>query len=108
MNRLPRKHPQLLGDTLKEFFRLYRLSPQINRMKIFEAWNEASGAANYTSKLFFRDGILYVTVSSSVVRSQLSFQIPGVLEKMNSILSSDSLFDPECKDVGYVKELRIK
>ena len=97
-----------MADVLKDFLRLYGLTPKINTRKVFDAWNEASGASQFTTKLFFRGGILYVTVSSSVVRSQLSFQRQAILEKMNDLLLSDTLFDPGDKSTGSINEIRIK
>jgi hypothetical protein len=35
------------------------------------AWDQASGAAPYTIKRYFRDGKLFITLSSSVLCSQL-------------------------------------
>ena len=57
---------------------------------------------------FFRDGRLYVTVDSSVVRSQLSFQRQALLDKVNALLAEDDLFIRDRTEGDVVKELILK
>ena len=57
---------------------------------------------------FYRDGILYITLNSSVIRGQLNIQRQFLLEKINSILAGDKLFSEDDKLAGYVKEIRLK
>ena len=108
MTRLPRKNAITLGDALMEMIRQMKMSSGLNTQRIFSAWDEASGAGPCTLKKFFRDGILYITLNSSVIRSQLSFQKDAILEKINAILASDELFTKSDPKVGYVKEIRLK
>ena len=68
----------------------------------------ASGAGRYTVRRYFRDGKLYITVDSSVVRSQLSFQRDVLLEKINALLAQDELFTCDDPRSGCVKELILK
>lgn len=108
MTRVPRKTAVGIDEVLKAWLRQERLTAGLNTQRIFSAWEDASGAGPYTVRKFFRDGKLYITVSSSVVRSQLMFQKAALIEKINAILSSDILFDSEDKAVGMVKELILK
>lgn len=108
MTRLPRKNAILLGDVLKDFIRVNNLTKGLNTQRVFKAWNEASGASKYTLRRFFRDRKLFITVDSSVVRSQLLFQKEALLEKMNAILREDSLFTAEGSDDVFIKDLSIK
>ena len=62
----------------------------------------------YTSKRFYKDGKLYITVNSSVARSQLQFQKEILVERINENLRQDELFTKDDKLVGYVKQLIIK
>lgn len=108
MTRMARKTAQPLSDVLKDFIKANRLTRGINIQCVFRAWDDASGAAAYTSRRFFRDGKLYITLSSSVVRSQLSFQKDLLLEKVNARLSEDRLFDADDESGTFVKELILK
>lgn len=108
MSRVPRKTAITIEEALKAYLRQNKLTAGLNTQRIFSAWDDASGAGPYTVRRFFRDGKLYITVNSSVVRSQLLFQKAALIEKINSILEKDILFDGEDKAVGLVKELILK
>ena len=108
MSRVARKTAVPLSDLIREYIRTSRLSAGLNTQRIFAAWDAASGAGRYTVRRFFRDGKLYITVDSSVVRSQLSFQREGLIEKINALLAQDDLFTRDDGRVGFVQELILK
>lgn len=108
MNRVERKNAQPIGDAIREYLRQCKLASGLNTQRVFAAWDDASGAAPYTVRRFFRDGKLYITLSSSVVRSQLYFQKDALVEKINAMLAKDELYDPDDKFACPVKELILK
>ncbi len=108
MSRMERKQAVQVGELMKIFLLTSHLSSGMNTRRVFAAWDAASGAADFTLKRFYRDGILYITVSSSVIRSQLEYRKDDLVEKMNAILSDDWLFTPEDARVGFVRQLRLK
>ena len=106
--RIARKKALSMDEVVRMYVQSMKLVPALNTRRIFAAWDDASGAGPYTLKRFFRDGRLYITLSSSVVRNQLSFQSDALVEKMNAILSKDELFARDDTRVSYVKELILK
>ena len=108
MSRVARKTAVPLGELIQDYLKKSRLSSGLNTQRIFAAWDAASGASAYTVRRFFRDGKLYVTVSSSVIRSQLSFQREALLEKINARLGQDELFTRDAQGADFVKELILK
>ena len=74
------------------YVRSMHLEKGLDERRIFAAWDEASGAAQYTMDRSYRGGTLYVTVSSSVIRSNLFFQKTELVAKINAILEKDSLY----------------
>ena len=106
--RIARKKALSMDELVRMYIESMRLAPALNTRRIFAAWDEASGVGKYTLKRFFRDGRLYITLSSSVVRNQLSFQSQALVEKMNAILSKDELFARDDARVPFVKELILK
>jgi hypothetical protein len=106
--RIARKKALSMDELVRMYIDSMRLAPALNTRRIFAAWDEASGAGPYTLKRFFSDGRLYITLSSSVVRNQLSFQSQALVEKMNAILSKDELFARDDARVSFVKELILK
>ncbi|MBO4263138.1 MAG: DUF721 domain-containing protein [Bacteroidales bacterium] len=108
MNRLPRKQAEPMGDVLKQLLRKTGLGAAFNNQLVFRAWDEVSGAGPCTLKRFFRDGILYVTLDSSVVRGMLEMQKASLRDRINERLRADELFTEEGPFTGFVKEIRLK
>ena len=106
--RINRKNAISLGSAIQEFLKDSRLSSGLNNRLIFSAWDKASGAAPFTLKRFCRDGKLYITLSSSVVRSSLSAQKGLLVEKMNAILSQEDCFTRDDPHASWIKELILK
>ena len=108
MSRVARKTALPLSELIQEYLRTSKLTSGLNTQRIFAAWDAASGAGRYTIRRFFRDGKLYITVDSSVVRSQLVFQRDTLLAKVNALLAQDELFTRSEGDADTVKELILK
>ena len=108
MSRVARKNAVPLEELIREYLKSAHLTGGLNTHRIFAAWDAASGAARYTVRRYFRDGRLYITVDSSVVRSQLSFQRQTLLEKINAILAEDTLFTRDDTRTDVVRELILK
>ncbi|MGM9786314.1 MAG: DUF721 domain-containing protein [Candidatus Cryptobacteroides sp.] len=106
--RMSRKEAVGMEELIGQYIKSMKLSSGLNRQRVFAAWNDVSGAARYTVSLFFRNGVLYCTMNSSVVRNRLYFMKEDILKLMNDRLASDELFTPEGKDGGYVKDIVLK
>lgn len=106
-SRIARKNAQPLVEVLKEMILEGKASGTHNSYRIFAAWDSVSGAGPYTIKRFFRDGKLYITLSSSVICSQLSMQKDVLLKKLNAALEGDELFIGSATE-GPLKELILK
>ena len=91
MDSIKRKEPIGMGKAVQEFIRELKLENGVNTQRVLSVWDEVSGAAAYTSDKYFKDGVLYVTVRSSVVRNNLYFQLAALIIAMNDRLSKDSL-----------------
>ena len=105
-SRLARKEAVGMDELIQWFVRDMRLSSGLNRQRVFAAWDKVTGAGPYTlSKSFFK-GVLYCTLSSSVVRNQLSFQRKEIAAAVNAALAEDELFTGPA--AGYVKSIILK
>lgn len=91
-NRIGRKEAQGMSELIVQYIREMKLSSGFNRQRIFEAWDAVSGASRYTVGRFFRDGVLYCTISSSVVRYRLYFQRDVLLKELNAYLESEGRY----------------
>ena len=106
--QIHRKEAIGMDQVVREYIQSMKLTSGLNTQRVFAAWDACSGASAYTLKRFFRGGKLYITLGSSVIRSQLYFQRDVLVEKMNAFLAKDDLFTGEDPTVGYVKELILK
>ncbi len=106
--RLHRKRALSMEEVVQQYIKSMKLAVGLNTQRIFEAWDVCSGAGPFTLKRFFRDGKLYITLSSSVIRNQLSFQKEALIEKMNAFLAEDKLFTSDNRTVGFIRELILK
>jgi hypothetical protein len=103
-----RKEALTMEEVIEEYIKSAKIASGLNTQRIFAAWDDCSGAGPYTLKRYFRSGTLYITLNSSVIRNQLSFQKAALIEKMNATLSGDRLFTDDNRTVGYVKDLVLR
>ena len=97
-----------MEELVQMFIKSMKLSAGLNTRRIFEAWDVASGASRYTLRRYFRDGKLYITLNSSMVRNQLGFQKAELVDRINELLREDELFLKDDPQVKYVEELILK
>jgi hypothetical protein len=103
-----RKEALTMEEVVEEYVKSAKMAAGLNTQRIFTAWDECSGAGPFTLKKYFRSGTLYITLSSSVVRNQLSFQKEALIGKMNVWLSGDRLFTPDNRTAGFIRELVLR
>ncbi len=80
-----------LGEALKEFIDKNKLQNGINKVEAREAWANlmGNGVANYTTGVELRNGTLYVALSSSVLREELSHGKSKIINMLNEELGKD-------------------
>lgn len=81
------KIDELLGRFVKEF----GLENGLQRSEVFNAWDQVVGLkfSKFTINKFYRDKILYCTISSSVARDQLFMRRAQIISKINEILGKE-------------------
>ena len=107
-NRIGRKQAQGMTELVLQYIREMKLTAGFNTHRIFEAWDVVSGASKYTVSKFYRDGMLYCTISSSVVRNQLYFQRDVLVQKLNEYLDKDDMVIRDRIEGPIVKELILR
>ena len=88
---MKRQNTQLISVILKEFIKEEHLEEGLERLRIFKTWDLIVGyaGARATSNKFFKDGVLYCTISSSIVRTQLYYRKDDIVVLMNRMLNGD-------------------
>ena len=108
MSRIERKTALPVLDIVKEWMRDSPLREGLTQRLVCDAWDEVSGASSRTVRLFFRGGILYVTLNSSVARASLSARVPEMIREINEKVRAHSLYVGDDGAEGPVKEIRLK
>ena len=106
--QIHRKEAMTMEEVVSAYIKQMKIAAGLNTQRIYAAWDACSGAGPYTLRRFFRDGKLYITLNSSVIRNQLYFQKDVLVEKMNAHLAQDELFTADNRSVGYIQQLILK
>ena len=107
LSGLSRKEAVSMEELVRRYIDEMKLGPGLNRQCVYRAWDTVTGMGPYTLRKYFRDGVLYCTLSSSVVRSQLHEQRSLVIRRINASLAQDPFFTG-ADAAGYVRSLVLK
>ncbi len=80
-----------LGEALKEFISTNKLQKGIDKVLVKEAWVSlmGNGVNNYTTALDLRNSTLFVSLSSSVLREELSHGKSKIITLLNEELGRE-------------------
>ncbi|MGB5819352.1 MAG: DUF721 domain-containing protein [Saonia sp.] len=87
-----RKNTNLpLSDALQEFIKENRLQKGMDKVDAREAWASlmGNGVNNYTTAIELRNDILYVSLSSSVLREELGHGKSKIIRMLNEELGKE-------------------
>ena len=82
-----------LKDLMGSFIEENNLSKGIQKISIKENWDSlmGNGVASYTEKVELRKGTLFVKLSSSVLREELSYGKEKIKDMMNEALGGKEI-----------------
>ncbi|MBQ3382425.1 MAG: DUF721 domain-containing protein [Bacteroidales bacterium] len=77
-----------LGDLLKDYLSDIGKSQGILGARVVRCWDETmeENVRKATSSRFFKDGVLYVTISSSIIRTIVSRRSKSIIYLLNKSL----------------------
>jgi hypothetical protein len=80
-----------IGEALKEFISTNKLQKGIDKVLVKEAWVSlmGNGVNNYTTAIDLRNGTLFVSLSSSVLREELSHGKSKIIALLNEELGRE-------------------
>ena len=87
-----RNNEQLsIGDALKEFVETNRLEKGLNKVNVADAWAKlmGNGVNNYTTAVNLERETLYVQLTSSVLREELSYGKQKIVDMLNEELGKE-------------------
>ena len=78
-----------MGDVINEYVRSMKIAAGLNEQLVYDAWDAVSGVSEYTVSKYLKNGVLYCSLSSSVVRSRLFPRRDELVRKINAYLLED-------------------
>lgn len=80
-----------IGDVLKEIIQSNKLQPGIDQISVKEAWVSlmGNGVNSYTKNVTLKGETLYVELSSSVLREELSHGKSKIITMINEELNRE-------------------
>ncbi len=84
---------QHVSSLLDAFLKAYRLETGIKAHRIEDAWESVMGApiARYTENVSFREGTLYVSLSSPALRQELQYGLSKILKSFQEEFGEQSV-----------------
>lgn len=80
-----RSNTQSLSEVLKEYIEQNRIDKKLKEVDVVEGWEKLLGKtiAHYTRNIYIRNRILYVEISSSVVKNELFLMREEICRRIN-------------------------
>ena len=80
-----------VGDVLKHIIQVNKLQPGMDQIDVKEAWQNlmGNGVNSYTKNVALRGSTLYVELSSSVLREELSHGKSKIIAMINEELKRE-------------------
>lgn len=84
-----------LGDIISQVLRVQNLEAPLLEKRAEEAWSVVAGAAflKYTTSVYANKGVLYISLSSSVVRNELMMAKKHIIKQINKECGGDVISD---------------
>ena len=80
-----------IGGVLQNFIKSNRLDKGLDQIEVKNAWNSVMGQAivKYTTAVKFERDTLYIALSSSVLREELSYGRDKIIRLLNAHLDKE-------------------
>lgn len=80
-----------ISDVLKEFIHQNNLEKGMDVIDVEKAWKKlmGNGVNNYTQEILLKGSILYVKLTSAVLREELSYGKDKIIKMINEDLRKD-------------------
>lgn len=80
-----------ISDALKEFVETHKLEKGLDKINVADAWAKlmGNGVNNYTNSVNLERDTLYIQLSSSVLREELSYGKQKIINLLNEELGKE-------------------
>ncbi len=84
-----------ISDVLKKFIEINKLETGFDKVDVEQAWKNlmGNGVNSYTQDIILKGNTLYVSLSSSVLREELSHGKAKIIKMINEELRKEVVFN---------------
>jgi predicted nucleic acid-binding Zn ribbon protein len=84
-----------IAEAINDYIKEMNLGTKLSEVAVINSWEEIVGKAisSRTTKIFIKDGVLHVHLSSSVVRNELLMLRESLREQLNKKAGSEVIKD---------------
>lgn len=84
-----------LEEVIQRLLKVYKLDGKMKEMEIINAWPEMMGVAiaNRTKEIYIKNGILFLTLDSSVIRDELAHGKQIITMRINEKAGTELIRD---------------
>jgi len=84
-----------IGDVLKQFIQVNKLEGGMDKIDVEAAWKSlmGNGVNSYTKEVMLKGSTLYVSLSSAVLREELSYGKQKIIAMINEELRKEIVKD---------------
>ncbi|MEI6753656.1 MAG: DUF721 domain-containing protein [Paludibacter sp.] len=90
-----KKNTELLSDVIRQVLKQQHLDKPLNEKRLIDAWPAVLGnnIMQYTSGLSIKNKVLYVSLSSSVLRHDLFLSRDEIKASLNKYVGAEVIID---------------
>ena len=84
-----------IGELIKAFYEAHKGPGYLDEVKIVKGWPEVVGPfiAQYTKDLYIKEGVLFVSLRSDSLRSELSYSKSVLMKNLNALVGREVISD---------------
>lgn len=92
---MKRSEAKALNELLQDVFSAQNLDQHLHEMQLMEAWEEIAGSVvkRFTKRLYVKDRVLFVSLTSSVARQELQMKRAELLKGLNDKIGIEVIKD---------------
>lgn len=86
---------QSLEEIMNKLLKAYQLEGRMKEMDVISSWEELMGTAiaNRTSRISIKNKVLYLEISSSVMRDELVYGKQVIIDRINQFAGEEMIND---------------
>lgn len=90
-----RRETQSLGEVLRQVLKAQQLEPKLNENRVLDAWDRVLGPSivKYTNGKYIKNRVLYVSLTSSVLKQELSYSRQQLVDSLNKEVGEEVIKD---------------